>query len=35
MFAHYLLNVLMKYITLAKSPQIIVAEAPVPEGMEQ
>jgi hypothetical protein len=35
MFAHYLLNVLMKYITLAKSSQIIVAEAPVPEGMEQ
>ena len=35
MFAHYLLNVLMKYVTLAKSPQIIVAEVPVPEGMEQ
>lgn len=25
----------MKYVTLAKSPQIIVAEVPVPEGMEQ
>jgi hypothetical protein len=35
MFAHYLLNVLMKYITLAKSPQIVVEEVPVPEGMEQ
>ena len=35
MFAHYLLNVLMKYVTLAKSPQIIVEEAPIPESMEQ
>jgi hypothetical protein len=35
MFAHYLLNVLMKYVKLAKSPQIIVEEAPVPEAMEQ
>jgi hypothetical protein len=35
MFAHYLLNVLMKYVTLAKSPQIVVAEAPIPEDMEQ
>ena len=34
-FAHYLLNVLMKYVTLAKSPQIVVAEAPIPEDMEQ
>ena len=35
MFAHYLLNVLMKYVTLAKSPQIVVDEAPIPEAMDQ
>jgi hypothetical protein len=35
MFAHYLLNVLMKYVTLAKSPRIVVDEAPIPEDMEQ
>ena len=35
MFAHYLLNVLMKYIKLAKSPQIVVEEAPIPEAIEQ
>jgi len=35
MFAHYLLNVLMKYVMLAKSPQIIVREAPIPEAVEQ
>jgi hypothetical protein len=35
MFAHYLLNVIMKYIKLAKSPQIVVEEAPIPEAMEQ
>jgi hypothetical protein len=34
-FAHYLLNVIMKYVTLAKSPQIVVDEAPIPEDMEQ
>jgi hypothetical protein len=35
MFTHYLLNVLMKYVTLAKSPRIVVDEAPIPEDMEQ
>jgi hypothetical protein len=35
MFAHYLLNVIMKYIKLAKSPRIVVEESAVPEGMEQ
>jgi hypothetical protein len=34
-FAHYLLNVIMKYIKLAKSPRIVVEESAVPEGMEQ
>jgi hypothetical protein len=35
MFAHYLLNVIMKYIKLAKSPQIVVEESAVSEGLEQ
>ena len=35
MFAHYLLNVIMKYIKLAKSPQILVEESEVTEGLEQ
>ena len=35
MFAHYLLNVIMKYIKIAKSPQIVVEESAVSEGLEQ
>jgi len=34
-FTHYLLNVLMKYVALAKSSQIVTQEVPIPEAMEQ
>ena len=31
LFTHYLLNVFMKYINLAKSPRIVIEETPIPE----